>query len=74
MRGARVHLRPVDRDHADLHKARLLAQPEHRAEELSQRVLMAGTKPRDRRVIGLLLGGDHSVGDILHAPALDPPR
>jgi len=37
-------------------------------------VLVAGTEPRGRRVIGLLLGRDHPVGDILHALALDPPR
>ena len=69
-----MDLRSVDRDHPDLHEARLLAQPKHRAEQLGQRVLVAGTESRDRRVIGLLLGGDHPVGDILHALALDPPR
>src|ERR1035437_6484064 len=74
MRGVRMDLCPVDRDHPDLHEARLPAQPKHRAEQLGQRVLMAGTEARDRRVIGLLLGSDHPVGDILHALALDPPR
>ena len=74
MRGVGVNLRAVDRDHPDLHEPCLLAQPEHRAEQLGQRVLVAGAEPRDRRVIGLLLGGDHPVGDILDAPALDPPR
>jgi hypothetical protein len=74
MRGVRVNLRPVDRDHPDLHETGLLAQHEHRAEQLGQRVLVAGTEPCDRRVIGLLLSGDHAVGDILHALALDPPR
>ena len=74
MRGIRVDLRAVDRDHPDLHQPRLLAQREHRAEQLSQRILVADTEPRDRRVIGCLLCRDHAVGDILHAAPLDPPR
>src|ERR1035438_3964108 len=74
MGGVRMDLRSVDREHPDLHQPRLLAQPQHRAEQLSQRVLVAGTKPRDRRVIGLLLSGDYPVGDILHTLVLDHPR
>jgi hypothetical protein len=31
-------------------------------------------EPCDGRVIGLVLGGDHSVGDVLNARALDRPR
>ena len=33
LRGVRVHLRPVDRDHPDLHQPRLRAQPQHLAEQ-----------------------------------------
>jgi hypothetical protein len=35
---------------------------------------MAGDKPRDRRVIGALLGRDHAKRDVLHARPLDHPR
>ena len=35
---------------------------------------MALTKPRDRRVIGRLVGTNHPDRDILDTPALDPPR
>ena len=74
MRGVRVHLRPIDRDHPDLHEARLPAEPQHLAEQARQRRLVAHTKARDRRVIGRQLASDHAVGDILHAATLDPPR
>ncbi len=66
MRRVGVHLRPVDRDHPDPHQPRPLAQPKHTAEQPGQRVLVAGTEPRDRRVIRLLLSGDHPVSNILH--------
>jgi hypothetical protein len=35
---------------------------------------VAHTKPRDRRVIGRLLRGDHPVGDNLHTATLNPTR
>jgi hypothetical protein len=74
VRGVRVHLRPVDRDHPDLHQSRLPTEPQHLAEQARKRRLVANTKPRDRRVIRRLLRRDHPVGDILNTPALDPAR
>ena len=39
-----------------------------------QRLLVALDKARDRRVIGLLMRGDHPARDVLHAGALDRAR
>ena len=71
----------IGRDLAAIHgddvqpdQASLRAQAEDRAEHAPQGVLMALDETRDRRVIGLLLGGDHAVGDVLDALALDPSR
>jgi hypothetical protein len=50
-----MQLRPVHRDHPELHQARLGAQPQHLAEQASQRGLVALAKPRDRAVIGTWL-------------------
>ena len=69
-----MHLRAVDRDHLHVHQARLGAQLQHVAEQLTQRPLMALAKPRDRRVIRRLVGRDHPHRDILMAAPLDPPR
>ena len=74
LRRVRVHLRPVDRDHPDPDQARLGAQPKHLAEQVSQRDLVALAEPRDRRVIGHLVGADHARCHILDAAPLDPPR
>jgi hypothetical protein len=74
MRSVRVNLRAVDRDHPDLHHPRVRTQRQHRAKQARQRVLMTRAKASDRRVIGLLVRGDHAVGDVLNALALDPAR
>ena len=50
------------------------AQPEHPAEEVRDRVLVALAKPRDRGVIGDLVGRDHPKRDVLHTRPLDAPR
>ena len=50
------------------------AEAEHLAEEIGERLLMAGAKARDRRVIGDLVGADHPKGDVLATAALDPAR
>jgi hypothetical protein len=69
-----VHLRCVDRDHLHVHQPSLRAQLQHVAEQLTQRPLMALAKPRDRRVIRRLIGGDHPHRDVFMAATLDPPR
>lgn len=58
-RGARVDLRPVDRDPPHVRQPSLRAQPQHVAKEPRQRSLVALAKPRDRRVIGHLVRRDH---------------
>ena len=55
VRGVRVHLCPVDRDHPDLQEPRLPAEPQHLVEQARESCLVAHTKARDRRVIGRLL-------------------
>ena len=72
--GVSQHLGAVDRDHPDPGQPGLRAEPEHRAEQAGQRVLVALHETRDRRVIGPLLRRDHAVGDVLLAGPLDRPR
>ena len=55
MRRRRRHLRPVDRDDADLDQPAARAESEHLPEQLGQRVLMALPEARDRRVVRPLL-------------------
>ena len=74
MRRVGLDLGAVDGDHADADQPRLGAQPQHLAEQLRQRVLVALAKARDRRVIRRAVGADHARGDILDAATLDPPR
>jgi hypothetical protein len=64
----------VEGDRADRDQAGLRAETEDVAEELGQGLGVAGPKARDRRVVGDLVRGDHAVGDVLLAAALDPPR
>jgi len=67
-------LAAIDGDHLDRDQPGLRTQPQHPAEDLGQRVLVAFHKARDRRVIGLLVCRDHPIGDVLDARALDRPR
>ena len=60
-----MDLRAVDRDDPDTHHPRLRAQLQHLPEQLAQRPLVPDPEPRDRRVIGRLVGGDHPERDIL---------
>ena len=69
-----MHLRAIDRDHADAHQPRVRAQPQHLPEQLAQRPLVTDPEARDRGVIGRLVGGDHPERDVLAAAPLDPPR
>ncbi len=69
-----MQLRAIDRDHPDIDQTSLRAQRQHRGEQARDRVLMITTKPRDRRVIGHLVSGDHAVGNILTTAPLDPAR
>jgi hypothetical protein len=52
-----VHLRAVDRDHADLREPPLRAQRHKLAEHPRDRVQVTFDEPRDRRVIRALLRG-----------------
>jgi hypothetical protein len=55
-------------------QAGLRAQPEDRAEQARQRLLVTLDEPGDRRVIRLRLRGDHTVGDVLFTGPLNRPR
>ena len=69
-----MHLRPIDRDHPDLHQPGPRAQRQHLGEQLRQRGLVALAELRDRRVIRHQVRSDHPIGHILDALPLDPPR
>jgi hypothetical protein len=72
--GVSRDLRAVDRDEPDPRQPGLRAEPEHRAEQAGQRLLVTLEETGDRRVIRLLLGGDHPVGDVLFTGTLDRAR
>jgi hypothetical protein len=69
-----MHLRAVDRDHPDLDHPGPCAQPKDAAKQVGDRVLVTLAKPRDRRVIGHLVGRDHPKRDVLHTCPLDAAR
>jgi hypothetical protein len=69
-----MHLRAVDRDHPDLDHPRPRAQPKHAAKQVGDRVLVALAEPRDRGMIGHLVGRDHPTRNVLDTRPLDPPR
>jgi hypothetical protein len=69
-----VHPRPIDREHRDARQAGLGAQAEDLPKHLGECLLVALTKARDRRVIGLPVGRDEAHRDILNTAALDHPR
>jgi hypothetical protein len=56
-------LRPVDRDHPDRGQSGVSAKSEDLSEQSGQRPFVAFDEARDRRVIGLLVGGDHALED-----------
>jgi hypothetical protein len=62
-----VQLRAVDGDHADLRKPAARAERQHLAEEAGDRALVALDEPRQRRVIGPLLGRKHPERNVLLA-------
>jgi hypothetical protein len=66
--------RAIDRHHARLDQTRPLTQPEHVTEQVAKRPLMPADKPRDRRVIGHQVRGDHPEGHVLATVTLDRPR
>lgn len=74
MRSVARDLRPVNRDDPDPHQPGLGAQLEHSVKQLANRLLVAGAKARDRRVIWNLVRADHAERDILPAAPLDRPR
>ena len=64
-------LRAVDRDHADRRRTLLRAQRRRLAEQARDRMLIALDEPRDRRMIGPLLGRQDAEDDVLLARPLD---
>ena len=69
-----AQLRAIQRDHPTLNQPRTVTQLQHLAKQPRQRNLVTTHKPRHRRVIRHPIGGDHPIGDILAAVALDPAR
>jgi hypothetical protein len=69
-----MDLRAVDRDHVGLDQTGIRTQRKHLAEEAGQRVLVALTEPRDRRVVRDLVRGNDADRDVFLARALDRPR
>ena len=73
-RGVGRHLGAVDGDHPDPNQPRVGAERQHLAEQPRQRALVTLAEPRDRRVIGRLIGADHARRDVLDTATLQPPR
>ena len=73
-RGVGRDLGPIDGDHPDPDQPGVRAERQHLAEQLGQRALVTLAKPRDRGVIGRLIGADHARGDVLDTAPLQPPR
>jgi hypothetical protein len=74
LRGVGVQLGAIDRDHRNVDQASVRAQLEHLAEHTRERVLVTLAKPRERRVVGHLVGGDHPARDVVLAGPLDRSR
>jgi hypothetical protein len=74
LRGVRVHLRAVHRQHRHADQAGVRAQRQHLTEQARQRRLVTLAKARDRAVIRPLVRGDHPEREIVHARPLDHPR
>jgi hypothetical protein len=51
LRGVRVHLRAVEREHPDMHQPGLGAERQHATEQPPERRLVTLAKARDRRVV-----------------------
>ena len=66
--------RAIDRHHPRLHQPRLLTQLQSLGEQTGQRQLMTINEPRDRRVIGHQIAGDHPISNILSTVTLNPTR
>src|ERR671915_424933 len=66
-----MDLRAIHGDHPRVDQTSLRTQPENLAEEAGQRVPMTLAKPRDRRVIGNLVSGEHAEGDVFLTRPLD---
>ena len=73
---ARVTRQPraIDRHHPRPHQPSLITQPEHLAEQVSQRVLVTNNEPRDRGVIRHHIPHNHPIRHILATATLDRPR
>jgi hypothetical protein len=64
----------VDRHHPRPHQPRPGAELQHLAKQPGQRPLVAADEPRDRRVIGNQVAGDHTIGHVLATVTPARPR
>ena len=64
----------IDRHHPRLDQPRLVAQLEHLAEQLRQRLLVAADEPRHSHMIGNQVPSDHAKSNMLPAMTLDRAR
>ena len=62
--GVGPHLGPVQGHHAHPHHADPPTQGQHLDEQVLQRLLVVHHEPGDRPVVGLVVAGDHPVGDV----------
>ncbi len=70
-RGVTSQQAAVERHYSHRHQPCLRAQRKHLHERLGQRLLVTGAKARDRRMIGHLIGRDHTESDVLTTAPLD---
>ena len=68
-----MHLRPINCKHPNSAQTGIRAQRQDLAKQARDRVLMALTKPCDRRVIRTLVRSDHPERNVLDALALNHP-
>lgn len=71
---AGLELRPVERDHSELHKSHPLTQLEDLHKQCAQRIEMNATKLADAGVIGMRVAGEHAECDVLMRALLDLAR
>jgi hypothetical protein len=69
--GVAGELGAVQGDHAELNHSSLGAQSQGGDQEPGQGLLVADPEPRDGDVVGGVVGGQHSKGDVLDAAAFD---
>lgn len=74
LRRVGLHLRTVQRDAPERHRARFQCQPQDLLEEAPQRRQMLLAKVADRAKVRLIPGGQDAKRDVFAQPAIDLPR